>query len=468
MFQQLVGTFFGCAHAARSRVTRRTEGLRSILGVELLEARLAPATFLWNPQNNSSSWSDGRNWYNQTAGQQSTQNTWPGAMMNMNNDEVVFQGDVNGQSQNTNCTDDVGMLTVSKVTVTAAYTSTISLPDANGLGGGGGQLTITGTLSFGGVGAIIKGKVATITVNGGLTWTAGTFRDEASVTLGANSTSTISGTDLKKLDGAAFYNDGTLTWTDGDVATALSANSYVANIVNNGTFEMKAAANLGSLNSNSNFSNYGTLKKLQSNTSVVRLPFYNYSGNFYIQAGTIQFADTAQQGPTLNGAQIAPSGLTEMSGGTLKMDFGGYTINCGTFDGVGTVTGDLLNYNGDLKVGLNDGPGTITVTGKYSQTFTAGPLDTVYTGTLEIYISANGASSQLAITDSAKLAGTLKVHNTPYTGTANWTFMTYGSHTGNFSSFSYDAGSWVNNYQWYYFVPDEGSNSYVLEVWPAA
>ena len=110
---------------------------------------------------------------------------------------------------------------------------------------------------------------------------------------------------------------------------------------------------------------------------------------------------------------------------------GSYTVSSGeTFSGTGTVQTDLTN-SGTVSPGSS--PGTITVSGNYSQEAS---------GTLAIELGGTTPDTehdQLAVTGAATLGGTLEVtlinDFSPELGDI-FTIMTYGSVSGSFASAS--------------------------------
>jgi hypothetical protein len=430
------------------------------LGVEALECRCTPTVYLWNPTGEND-WSIVDNWYNQTLGRQNNVLQNPTDQAPGWGDTAKFEGTVVGQSQNTVCNVDTTP-DVANFTVDFGYTSTIQLkvPAGTALV----ALTVTGTLTFdGGEGATIKGgtdnlnDIPYLTVSGGLNWTGGAF-DTLDVSALPGTTNYISSGSTKSLTKTLLSNGGTMTWFSGSVATA---NNVSTSLYTTGTFEMQSAGSWGTAGDGGAFVASGTLRKTTAATSKILVDFVN-QGQFLIQDGTAELDGSARQGSLTNPGMGGQ--LTQLNGGFLKLGNtgnGAYNLYQGVLNGSGTIYGSLYNYGGDVQVQDAAGtPSTITVTQAYKQTDGSGHI-----GTLEIYIDSGGNGSLLSIGGAAKLAGTLKVHNTPYTGTANWTFMTYASVDGDFDPLllSYDAANWNNGGQVYHFVPHRDATRYWLE-----
>ena len=151
-----------------------------------------------------------------------------------------------------------------------------------------------------------------------------------------------------------------------------------------------------------------------------------------------------------------------VNGGSLNVA-NGYNLNAGVLDGVGTITGSLFIYGGDLQLDLAGTPENISITVDYSQTTVVGGFMTV-NGTLEAYINSGGTCSTLSVGGTATLAGTLNVHNTPYTGTSDMQIITCATNgrSGTFSSINYDTVAWTAGGHSYEFTPHYGASDFWL------
>lgn len=431
MMKQLVSLF---STQPKSRLMQRPR--RTILKLECLEERWTPATLDWYG-------AAGANWNLNTNWRDEATNMAP-ANPPAAADTVVFKGNT-AISQNTNCTIDVSP-TVTNFTVQSGYTQTITIAT-------GKAVTISSALTFdGGTNATIAGggaAQAVVTVSGNLIWTAGTFNNLAVTASGT--ASIISGTGAKSVTTTALTNAGTMTWSSGDIPTA----GTTPTITNKGTFQMQSAGTLGTAgvgtftNTNSGMTQ-GTINKLGTETSTVAIPFKNL-GALVIQAGTAKFTDTQQQGES--DGKTTPTPLTQMNGGSLNTGTNTYVVFDGVFEGTGTVTGNLTNNGGDLKLGLGGAPGGLTVTGNFVQSL----------GTFNVYINATGTCSTLNANAVNLTAGTLKVHNTPYTGTASFTFLTSpAAIQGDFAGVAYDTQTWGNPLRKFVAGKSPDSRSYIL------
>ncbi len=183
-----------------------------------------------------------------------------------------------------------------------------------------------------------------------------------------------------------------------------NGNNALANFATNagaGSFTIQNGVSVTS--AASDFTNAGTMNIGASSTFTVG------GGHDFIQSG----------------------GLTYLQAATSDLSAHTVSINGGTLEGFGTVTGNLVN-GGTVHPG--DGPGILTVTENYTQTSS---------GTLDIQIGGPNAGtgfSQLNITGTAGLGGTLDVSLlngfTPYNG-ETFTILTSGGLNGSvFSAFN--------------------------------
>ncbi|MEK9136774.1 MAG: Ig-like domain-containing protein, partial [Bacteroidota bacterium] len=165
---------------------------------------------------------------------------------------------------------------------------------------------------------------------------------------------------------------------------------------------------------------------------------FNNAGTVEARSGTLSLSNYSQTG----GAIILVGGNIT-SGTTLN-------IQGGILTGVGTVTANVLNA-GRVSVGLS--PGTLAISGSYSQTST-GVLD------IEIGGLSAGLFDKLTISGSATLAGTLNITLingfVPSAGDS-LQVMTFGSRSGFFTTIN---GLGIGNYL--SFVPNYSSTNLSL------
>jgi hypothetical protein len=166
-----------------------------------------------------------------------------------------------------------------------------------------------------------------------------------------------------------------------------------------------------------------------------------------LQAGIISGAGTINGDFVNDGGILAPSRGTLVVTGNCVQNAGStqidamttlsiasgkmMTINGGTLSGNGTIAGDVLNNGGIVSPGAS--PGTLTITGNYTQTST-GVLSVELAG-----LTQGVTYDLLAITGNASLAGALNIVATagffPGAGDA-FDIMTYASVTGDFATFT--------------------------------
>jgi hypothetical protein len=100
-------------------------------------------------------------------------------------------------------------------------------------------------------------------------------------------------------------------------------------------------------------------------------------------------------------------------------------INGGSLNGTGTIAGNVTNAGVVIP---GDAPGTLTIQGNYTQTAA---------GALDINLAGPGGNSQLAVSGTATLAGSMNVTLangfTPTAG-AWFTILTFAARSGSFSS----------------------------------
>jgi hypothetical protein len=432
-------------------VSPRRPGIskRVRLTLECLEGRLTPASYGWNGPAGGA-WSQPNNWIDTATGQP-PQNA-PGA-----NDSVTFSG-----AQNTNSTADIQA--VANMTVTAGYTSIISLQAFMGTG----RLYISGSLSVAGGTIRGLGTVNILQISNAtstFSWSGGTLR-LLQVNLGpldgsARPSSTISGTAAKNMDTVYMYNSGTVTWT-GTGSIAMSNFGGVTNQTG-ATFDIQSDSSVTG-GANNGITNRGTLKKsLGAGTTTVGVKFENV-GSFQLNSGTVHFTGETRQTTTA---------VTTLNGGSLSTN-STYYIGDGLVQGVGTITGNLstgfpenpTGGTGRVHPGIGSAPGVLNVIGNYTQT--AG-------GTLFIEINAQGTVAVLNVQanqgqgGAATLNGKLRVQNSadykPEQLGLALTFMTYASVSGDFVTKEFANPFWFGeDGRPYRFEPFQNANNYELVV----
>lgn len=357
--------------------------------LERLEGREVPATVSW-VSTVSGFWDVGSNW--------ST-----GAVPQAGDDVLINVPGAN--------------VTVTHRQVSAAIKS---LQSTEALVLSGGTLTIGSAATDVGLidaaltisGGTLAGA-GTVTVGGMLTWTGGGMSGTGSTA--ASGGIVISGSGGKALTQRTLNSPGRTTWTGGDVAFN---NGAVFNNQAGATFDAQTDRflfwNLGTAPA---FNNAGSfVKSAGTGQTPVTVPFNN-SGDLDLQTGTLQFSSSFTQ----------TAGSTLLNGGTLR-SASPLTLQGGSLRGNGSVIANVLN---SAIVAPGSSPGSLTITGNYTQTAT---------GTLAIEIGGTTVATQydrLTITGSATLAGTLaitRLNNFTPVHTDTFRVLTFTQRTGDFTT----------------------------------
>ncbi|HEY3243815.1 MAG TPA: hypothetical protein VGM03_10730, partial [Phycisphaerae bacterium] len=270
-------------------------------------------------------------------------------------------------------------------------------------------------------GGVLNGA-GTLTVNGPYNWTDGSM-DGGGATL-LNSGMTMSGTGFKSIGNRSLTNanNGTINWTGG--ALGMSGATSIINNLAGSTFDIQTPA--GSSQSNSSvFNNGGTLRKSAGSGTVGGFSLNN-TGTVQVDAGTLTFGGTFTQ---TAGSTVLAGGSISKSGSAMMINGG--TIGLGPNTASGTITGSVTLGNAAASTVPRPGaPGTLTVTGAYTQT--AGKLAIELGG-----VSPGTGHDQLVVSGTATLRGTLELTLingfTPTVG-QQFTILTAGARTGTFAS----------------------------------
>ncbi|HEV8604728.1 MAG TPA: Ig-like domain-containing protein [Tepidisphaeraceae bacterium] len=210
-------------------------------------------------------------------------------------------------------------------------------------------------------GSLVAPTGASLTIGGGLAWTAGTIGSGLTVNIANSATLAIAGNAGKGMTAATINNAGTATWSgNGGVLPAMGS---VFN--NSGTFLIQ---NDAGWNNNggaaSSFNNSGTLTK-QTGAGVSSFGVaFNNTGTINASTGTLALAGGG-----------AGNGTFEAAGGTITLG-GSQTISGGAvFEGAGftrivggttTFAGNAMAQNLALEGGTLDGVGALTVAGTFN------------------------------------------------------------------------------------------------------
>ncbi len=255
-------------------------------------------------------------------------------------------------------------------TLTAAGpVSAVSLDLMSGTLNGGGAFMVSDTLDS----------------SGGMMSDIGTTEILATATLNITSANV-------KTQNRVINNAGTTIWKD--TGNIFSGQGAVFNNLAGATLTIQNDQswiyNQGGVQTQFNNQPGATLTKEGSgSTTTFAGVLFTNRGTVNAQNGTLGF----QPGYT----QLA--GATHVAGGSLSST-GTFDIQSGILDGNGTVTGNLSN-GGQVNPGTS--PGTINLTGKYTQTV-AGAFNVDLNGTV-----AGSQFDQLNVTGQVQLAGTLNV-----------------------------------------------------------
>jgi hypothetical protein len=231
-----------------------------------------------------------------------------------------------------------------------------------------------------------------LAVPGTMTWAGGTLGNTGTTTIAANTgILNLTGTNSPKQTGGTLAVAGTANFNAGlDIG-----GKAVINVTAGGTFNLNGDFSIVSntIPGNSTFNNMGTVNKTAGTLGLDggfgnSVAFTN-TGTVNANSGTFNFVG----GYTQNGVNSLTSiGLNDSIVGNL-------TLNGGTLNGNGKILGNVTN-GAIVKPG--NSPGTITISGNYTQTAA---------GTLNIELDGTGAGQfgVLNIGGAATLGGTLNV-----------------------------------------------------------
>jgi autotransporter-associated beta strand protein len=268
----------------------------------------------------------------------------------------------------------------------------------------------------------------------------------ATLTIGANNastkfTGTLQDTDpnLSNASGAVLH--GSIVKIGTGTLTLGGANSYTGSTtINAGTLQSGIT---NALPTTTNLTLTGGEFDINGNNQTLN-KVTNSGGNVLVHGSTASL--------TANGAYTQSAGATQVDT-TLNLTPGkDLTLTGGQLVGVGAIgnatasgTITVTNSGGTVRPGdllPSVGVGALTITGNYTQQ--SG-------GAMEIDLASESSFDQLKVNNLASLAGTLDVKllgGYMPTPLQTFTFLTYGSHTGNFGNIvALDAGySYTVNY----------------------
>jgi VCBS repeat-containing protein len=265
----------------------------------------------------------------------------------------------------------------------------------------------TGTLNANGLTSIdlvtmdggALGGSGHVTVNGAMTWLGGTITGGGvlNVTGGLHIRASENGF-VPTLSDRTFTIDGASDWTSGSFYMAPSALGG-AQLINNGTFDLRGDFPISDLTFIGQFSNHGTLRKSAGNGDAVWLgTAVNLTGGVVdIQTGSIQACggQISGQNMTVNGAgrlDYASGVTTFVDAASITGGDGTIEVSGGTVSTPAASTAIVTMQHFAMSGGQFDGSGTLTINGAMTWsggTITGGGVLNV-TGGLHIRASENG------------------------------------------------------------------------------
>ena len=295
------------------------------LGVEVLEDRLAPATFRWNSGVLGGNWSNAANWLDDNNMQ-----GVPGAM-----DTVRFTN-----LNNTISTLDAGFQGTVQAIELEGYTATLTLART---------LTVT---TFKQDGGTIEGDFS-ITVNGSGNWVGGTLRGSGNPTnstlvIANGATFDITGdTGEVTLNGRWIQNSGTINWMEDSTITA--TNGGAVNNQSGATIDVNAGDM--TFAGNGAFFNSGTVKVQDETTCTISVPLTNYRGSYEVEGQLTATASASFLGTAANAdtAFFSGGGIINFTSGFQAADVISAIASL-QFNGGATVTGSLDILAGTVEI----------------------------------------------------------------------------------------------------------------------
>jgi hypothetical protein len=334
-----------------------------------------------------------------------------------------------------------------KTNANFALLATAQITGAGTMNIAGGTTTVPQNATFSPANLTIGGGILTLdaasAITGAFSMTAGSRRGTG--TLGLDGTASITGgsflgsgtTTVATAAPAALagsfgiYSGHTLnltvptTWSSGTIGFG---GADVGSLVNAST--LTVSGDVGALHdvccSPGLIRNTATMtRNTSTGTATLNVPFEN-AGTLDLQTGTLSH-------PAYSWTQTA--GLTNVhAGATLSAN---PEIQGGTFEGGGTVAGNLTNTGGSVAPGAS--PGTLTITGDYTQAPGA---------TLDVDLAGTTPGTQfdhLLVGGVATLDGTLALHSGVFTPTITDTFKIIAGASSRIGTFSALTGSGAGN-----------------------
>jgi hypothetical protein len=381
--------------------------------------------------------------------------TWTGAGGHDSNGSTFFDWDNasnwkddNGNVRLPGATDDAVINTtgitvqhiVTRTDTVNTLTSNIPIQVFTGILSFVNASTISASLTLSG--GRITGA-GNLTVSGAISWTGGNMEGAGHTVANGGMTLGTGGSSAKVLDsGRTVDNNGTATWTGGDVTMN---NGSTWNNNSGGTLDAQSDNKFTTTAGTALvFNNAGLVKKSAGSATTEFDGTFTNTGTLNPKVATINLNNPFSNGGTVTiatGATLTVSGSYTQTAGTTTVDgtltpTGSVSIQAGLLAGSGTVHANVTNA---ATVGPGDSPGILTINGTYTQT-SAGALNIEIGGT-----TAGTGFDQLAISGTATLDGALNISLVngfqPSAG-STYKILTFTSETGTFATVTgTDAGN---------------------------
>ena len=302
----------------------------------------------------------------------------------------------------------------------------------------GGTFTVAGTVAISGfnqTGGVLAGT-QTFGGTSKLTWSAGTWDNTGTTTIGSGATLAITtAANVHDFDQHAIINNGTVNWTGGQLRSGDNGT-----LTNNGQWNDSAASNFVFINGGVAplFTNNGTYNRSGAGSTVFGSNFaFNNNGTVNVTAGILELdgGGTGGAAATFNvlaGASIDFGANYAVANGAGLIGAGNFNVTGGNLTLSGTVNTGNLNFTGGRLVGSQ------TING--SLNWSSGDFDSSGTTTI-------GSGGMLNISTTS--AHDFDQHAIVNNGTVNWTAGQV--RTG-------DGGTITNNNQW----NDSASSDFVF------
>jgi hypothetical protein len=252
---------------------------------------------------------------------------------------------------------------------------TFTLADTAGLGGFGGNYTVSGgtlvigsgtlavpQLAFGGgtiagPGHLITPALAmsggaltaTATLTGNSTWSSGNWNGPGTVTITAPARLEIATAAIHDFNQRAVVNAGTIAWTEGALRTGNGGS--LLNQTGAVFIDSASSSFFAGYGGNFTFTNQGTYLKT-AGTSEIQVPFVN-AGSILVSGGSLRFTSTyTNSGGSFSVASVA----------AVRFDQG-LSLGTGARTGTGTITGNVT-AGGLVSPGAS--PGALNIVGNFT------------------------------------------------------------------------------------------------------